>query len=128
MRRVPVVLLSAILFAWQPRQFAFDLEATLPSIGMRGGAAVIELMWHGVVAALSVAAGWSLWTSRPHGPPMAAAALIASALTSVQSLYWSVLPSQTMPGDRLMLAVLAVLHAAAWLVYLARSRPSVPSP
>jgi hypothetical protein len=123
MRRVPVVLLSAILFAWQPRQFALDLLMTLPTIGMRGIAAVIELVCHAAVAALSVAASWSLWTSRPHGAPLASAALVASALTSVQSLYWSVLPGHTMPGDRLPLAVLAVLHAAAWLVYLARSRP-----
>lgn len=121
MSRVWIVLLSAILAVWYPLGFAAELARTLPSIGMRGPAAVVELLAHGAVTALCVAAGWSLWNRRPHGPALARVALVGTALTVVQTLYWSVLPHQTMPGDELPLAALAVAHSAAWLVYLHRS-------
>ena len=48
-------------------------------------------------------------------------ALISSALTTIQTHYWSVLPHQTMPGDRLPLAATGVVVAALWLVYLRKS-------
>ena len=117
-----VGVLCLVLLAWRPLSFALQLPATLPSMGMRGAAGVVELLFQGGVAALSVAAARALWGALPVGPPLAAAALVGSAAAAVQSLYWSVLPHQTMPGDELPLAVGAVLHAGAWLVYLARSR------
>jgi hypothetical protein len=40
----------------------------------------------------------------------------------VQSLYVSALPSNVFPGDRLPLASVIVLHSAAWIVYLRRSK------
>jgi hypothetical protein len=118
MRRGWLLLLSVILLVWQPRNFAIELLTTLPSLGMRGAVALVELLAHGAVAVLCVAAGWALWTATPHGPALAAVALIVSAIAGVQSLYWSILPSQTMPGDHLPLAILIVAHATAWLAYL----------
>ena len=84
--------------------------------------AVLELGAHGIVAALSFAAGWALWQSSPAGPRLAAAALVACAVAGVQSLYLSVLPSNVFPGDRLPLASVIVLHSCAWIVYLRRSK------
>jgi hypothetical protein len=110
-----------VLLAWWPLGFANEVGVTLPSIGMRGAPGAIELIAHAAVAALSVAACRALWTAAPAGRTLAAVALVASALASVQSLYWSVLPHQTKPGDELPLAFLAVAHAGAWLVYLSRS-------
>ncbi len=118
-----LLLLSVILLVWQPRNFAIELTTTLPSLGTRGAVAIVELLTHGAVAALCVAGGWSLWMARPHGPTLAALALIASAAVGVQSLYWSVLPSQTMPGDHLPMAILIVAHAVAWLAYLRHHFP-----
>jgi hypothetical protein len=120
-------LLCAVLFIWQPMRFAGELARTLPSLDFRGPAAVLELIGHGAVAALSTAAGWSLWHSRPHGPPLATVALLALAAVSVQSLYFSTLPSQTRPGTELPLAALAVAHSAAWIVYLRWSSKVVVS-
>jgi len=117
-----LLLLCVMLLLWRPLDFATELAAALPSLGMRGAVGAIELLAHGGVAALSVAAVRALGAAVPAGPRLATAALIASAVATVQSLYWSVLPHQTMPGDRLPLAILAVAHAAAWLVYLNRSR------
>jgi len=111
-------LLCLILVIWYPLNFAAELLKTLPSIEMRGPVAALELTVHGLVAATCVAAGWSLWSGNTPGPALARVALIAVAFTAVQSLYWSLLPGQTKPGDKLPLALFAIAHSAAWLVYL----------
>ena len=122
MSRGWLLLLCLVLFAWQPLTLAGELAATLPSVSMRGAPAVLELLAHAAVAALSIAAAWALWIENPVGPQLAAVALTAVASAGVQSLYWSVLPRNTKPDDKLPLAILAVMHSAIWLVYLIRSR------
>jgi hypothetical protein len=87
-------------------------------MSMRGPGAVMELIAHAAVAALAVGAAWALWIGNPRAPAFAVVALVASAAAAVQSLYWSSLPGQTMPGDHLPLALLAVAHAAGWIAYL----------
>ena len=116
-----IALLAAILGVWVPFNFSAELASTLPSIGMRGTAAVIELMAHGAAAAISASAGYALWLRRPHAPMLARAALVLNAIVAVQRHYWSIVPSQTMPGDELPLSIAAVLHSAAWLLFLHRS-------
>ena len=117
-----LVLLCVVLLVWQPLTFAVEAASTLQTLGMRGAAGAIELAAHGVVTALAIAAGWALWQSSPAGPMLARMAIAAAGLSGVQSLYWSVLPSDVFPSDRLPLAVLTVAHAVAWLVYLRRSK------
>lgn len=117
-----IALLCAALVLWRPINFAFELMTTLPSLRMRGPLGVLELFWHGAVAAIAVAAAHALWNESPAGPRLAAVAVTLSAVASVQSLYWSVLPHQTMPGDERILATLSIAHAAFWLVYLSRRR------
>jgi hypothetical protein len=117
-----LTLLAVFLLVWVPLQFSAELTATLGTISMRGPWAVLELAAHAGVAALSFAAGWALWVGNRPGPTFAMMALPAYAAYSVQSLYWSVLPGQTMPGDKLPKAIIAVVHAMVWMVYLRRSR------
>jgi hypothetical protein len=114
-------LLAGILGVWVPMNFSAEVASTLPSIGMRGALAVIELTAHGAAAAISVSAGYALWLRRPHAPMLARTALVLNALVTVQRHYWSILPSQTMPGDELWLSLAAVLHSVAWLVFVHRS-------
>ena len=121
MSRGAVWLLCATLLVWRPLDFAIEFPSTLPSIGQRGLAGTVELLLHGAVAALAVAAVRALSNRMPSGLLLARAALIASALTTIQSHYWSVLPHQTMPGDQLPLAVTGIVVAALWLVYLRKS-------
>jgi hypothetical protein len=116
-----ILLLAGILGAWVPLNFSAELATTLPLIGMRGVVAVVELIAHGAAAALSVSAGYALWLRRPHGPMLARAALVINALVAIQRHYWSILPTQTMPGDELWLSIAAVVHSAVWLVFLHRS-------
>jgi hypothetical protein len=113
-----LLLLCATLLVWRPLDFLIELPSTLPSIGQRGVAGVVELLFHGGVAALAVAAVRALSNGLPSALLLARAALVASAVSTVQSFYWSVLPHQTMPGDRLPLATLGVVVAGAWLIGL----------
>jgi hypothetical protein len=122
MSRGWIALLCVVLLVWQPVSFAVEAAAALPTLGMRGLAGTLELGAHGLAAALSVAAGWALWQASPAGPMLARVAVIAAAAGGVQSLYWSVLPSNVFPSDRLPLASLIVAHAAVWLLYLKRSK------
>lgn len=117
-----LILLTLILLVWQPLTVAGEMAATLPSIGMRGAPAIVELFVHGLVAAVSMAAGWALWQRNPAGPVLARATMIGAAVIGVQALYWSQLPRNTFPADRLPLAAGTLIHSAAWLIYLARSR------
>ena len=117
-----LVLLCAALLLWRPLGYIVELPQALPSLGMRGAPGAIELLFHGAVAALAVAAAQALWNERPSGPMLAAVALIASAAAAVQSLYWTALPHQIVPGTERVFAALAIGHAAIWLVYLSRSR------
>ena len=122
MSRGWLTLLCAVLVVWQPLTFSFEAAAALPTLGMRGPAGAAELFFHAVVAALSVAAGSALWQGSPAGPVLAKVAVAFGAVSGVQSLYWSVLPSNVFPSDRLPLAAVTVAHAGAWLIYLQRSR------
>jgi hypothetical protein len=120
MPRVWRLLLCATLLVWRPLDFAIEAPSTLSSMGQRGAAGVIELLFHGAVAALAVAAVRALSNAMPSGLLLARAALVASAAATIQSFYWSVLPHQTTPGDKLPLAILGVVVAGGWLVHLRR--------
>jgi hypothetical protein len=116
-----MTILSAVLLLWRPLDFVFELLQSLPSMGMRGAPGAVELIFHALVAAVSVAAARALWSLAPAGPLLAAIALVASAAATVQTLYWTALPHQTIPGTEGLLSTLAIAHAAVWLVYLKRS-------
>ena len=119
-------LLCATLLLWRPLDFAIELPSTLPSLAQRGAPGLFELLAHGLVAALAVAAVMALSSATPAALLLSRAALVASAAASAQSHYWSVLPHQTMPGDKLPLAIVSVVVAVAWLIYLRRG-PEIAS-
>ena len=121
MSRGWLLLLCATLLLWRPLDFAFELPSTLSSLGHRGIVAVVELLFHGVVGAVAVAAARALWDTMPAAVLLTRVALSLSAIATCQSLYWSVLPHQTVPSDRLPLAAFATCVAIGWLVYLRRA-------
>jgi hypothetical protein len=123
-RRWPAYLLALFLFFWESQRVATELLTAFSSLPMRGPAAFVELAAHVIVAAIAVAAALSLWNGAPHAPALAIVAIVLSAATTVQSLYWSRLPRQTMPGDAPILAAVAILHAAVWTGYLTAARRS----
>jgi len=117
-----LLVLCAVLILWRPFDFVFELLQSLPSLGMRGAYGAIELVFHGLVAAISVAAVRALSSRLAVAPALAAVALISSAVATVQTLYWTALPHQTIPGTEALLSAIAVAHAGIWLIYLKRSR------
>jgi hypothetical protein len=127
--RWPLYVLAAFLFAWEPLRVAGEFLQSISTIEMRGVPAAVELIVHGAVAAIAVAAAWALWNGAMHGTSLAILALALSAGVSVQSLYWSRLPRQTPPGAELPFSIVAVTHAAGWVAYLlAVSRGATPRP
>ena len=121
MSRGPLLLLCATLLLWRPLDFAFELPSTLSSLGHRGWIAAVEILFHGAVAALAVSAARALWDRMPPALLLARLALVLSVLATWQSHYWSMLPHQTIPSDRLPLAVVATIVASAWLAFLSRA-------
>ncbi len=121
MRRVWVLLLCAYLLGWVPLNFANELFATVPSLQMRGAPAIIELALHGMAAMLCATAGWMLWVGAPAGLTLAAAAVTAAGLVSLQSLFFTVLPRNTAPGERIPLALVTCAHTAFWLAIIVRA-------
>jgi hypothetical protein len=117
-----LLLLCGYLGVWQPLTLAAEVSATLGTLGMRGPAGIAELSAHACITAFAVAAGWGLWIGNPKASVFAQIALVVCAVAGVQSLYWTRLPANTMPGDRLPLAIVAIAHAAGWITYLRKSR------
>jgi hypothetical protein len=124
MHRGWALLLCVYLLGWVPLNFANELFGSVGSLDMRGWPGAIELALHALVAMICAAAGWSTWTQAPAARTLAIVAVAASAVAAVQSLYWTVLPRNLAPGDRLPLAALAIAHAAFWLVMLSRKSHS----
>jgi hypothetical protein len=117
-QHVLVRFLAVYLIGWVPLGFIGELLVTVPSIDMRGVPSVVELGAHGLVAMLSFTAGWMLWSGAPAALPLAAVAAVATGMVSVQSVYWTVLPTNIAPGEELPLTVLAFGRTAVWLVII----------
>jgi hypothetical protein len=114
-RRIAAQLLSSYLLIWAPGTFAIELLSALPSMGMRGGLAWIELGVHGAVAALCAAAGRMIRVGSPAAFRVAVAGILGRAATSIQSLAWTLLPRDVAPGTRGVLLALVCANAAIWL-------------
>jgi hypothetical protein len=117
-RNIFTQLLSSYLLIWAPATFAVDFLRTLPSIGVRGPGAWIELAVHGIVAMTCAAGGRMLRIGTPAGPAVAAAGVAARAVIGVQSLFWTALPRDVAPGTHLPIALLTCANAVLWLMVI----------
>ena len=114
--------LGALLLFWEPLHFAAEALGVLPTIAYRGGLAIAELILHGIVAALSAAAGLALFNGSPDGRRLATVAVIAVAARTIQSVYFSVLPNNTAPGAEPVYAGVAIVAAGVAVLVLSRRR------
>ena len=110
-------IIGVLLLLWEPLNFALEALAVLPTIQYRGVLPAVELGAHGAVAAWCAAAGTALLNDRSFARRLALTAIGVAALRSLQSLYWSVLPHNSAPGDETF-ATAAVLVIAAIMVWL----------
>jgi len=116
--RILAQLLSSYLLIWAPGTFAIELLTALPLIRVRGPAAWIELLVHGIVAITCAVGGRMLRIASPAGPVVAAAGVAARALIGVQSLFWTTLPTDVAPGTGLPRALLTCANAVFWLLVI----------
>jgi hypothetical protein len=116
-------LVAAALLVWEPLNFAAAALTVLPTIAYRGWPAALELTVHGFIAAVAAAGGLALWDRRPSATRLASLALVLSAVRTIQSLYWSTLPTHTMPGDEPFIAgvTVALTGMALAIVHFTRS-------
>jgi hypothetical protein len=114
-------LVAALLMVWEPLRFAGEALQVLPSIGYRGALAAIELLAHAGVAALAAGAGFALWNQAPDARRFATVAVLVLVARAAQSLYWSVLPNNTVPGDE-PLTIAVTLAAGALMLAIVRWR------
>jgi hypothetical protein len=119
-------LVSAYLFVWVPVSFAAELMSALPSLAMRGLAAIVELAAHGLVAAFSVAAARMQSSGSPARFTAASVAVAASGLVAIQSLYWTALPRNTPPGTQVPLTVVWIVLTLVLLAVIQRRRRRHP--
>ena len=117
-RNILAQLLSSYLLIWAPATFAVEFLRTLPSIGVRGPGAWIELAVHGIVAMTCAAGGRMLRIASPAAPAVAAAGVAARAVVGLQSLFWTALPRDTAPGTHLPIALLTCANAVFWLMVI----------
>jgi hypothetical protein len=117
-----LLVLSVFLFVWEPLRFADDLTGSLGTLAMRGTPGVVELAAHAATAIVAASAAWGLWVRNPNAPILASIAVAASSMVTIQSLYWTYLPGNAVPGEQLPLSILAIAHAAGWIAYLRKSR------
>ena len=114
-------VIAALLVVWEPTNFAVEALAVLPTIIYRGWLAAVELLGHAIVAAIAAAGGFALWNRTPGAHRLALTAIVATVARTVQSLYWSVLPNATMPGDEPLIAAFALAVGALAIFIVARA-------
>jgi hypothetical protein len=115
---------AGVLLLWEPLNFAAVTLEVWPTLAFRGWIAAVELVAHGIIAALCVAAGMMVLNHAPDGRLIARIAVVLSVGRVVYTLYWSALPKQTAPGAEPAFAAIAVGVGA--IVLLMLMGPSTP--
>lgn len=115
------ILVAILLIVWEPLNFATELLSVLSTISYRGWVAVVELVLHGMSAAISAMGGLALLNESADARRLATIALVVSFLRIVQSLYWSVLPNSTVPGEAPYRVVFAAVMTLAAIAVVRRS-------
>jgi hypothetical protein len=122
MRRSIVTLLLVL----EPLHFGFEASRVLSTIAYRGRVAAIELGAHAIVAVVCAGAALAFWNGGPDARRWITIAAVASVARTIQSVYWSVLPDDTRPGDELIVALTAMALGTITLV-LGRLKPAPTS-
>lgn len=115
-------IIGVLLVAWEPLNFAVEASRVLPTIRYRGVLAVCELVAHACVAMVAAGAGLALINEAPDGRRLAIVAIAFTAARVLQSLYWSVLPNNSVPGSEwFQAAITLTISLAAITALSARS-------
>jgi hypothetical protein len=115
-------LLCLILTVWNPASLALRLTSSVVNLSSTSTLTLLFLAVRLVITSIGVAAGISLVMRRPWAVQLTKIALILFGAEAVVRLSTRVGLSEAPPGTRLPLAIVLVLHNAAWYAYLHKSR------
>jgi len=105
---------AVLLLAWEPLSFAIEALTVLPTITYRGWPAVVELVFHGLVAAVAASGGLALLNRTPSAAGLATVAIVLSVSRTIQATWWTALPNSTPPGaEALTTGIVLVVGAVA---------------
>ena len=117
-------VLAVALLLWEPLNFAVTALAVLPTIAYRGWLPALELVVHGAVAAVAAAAGLALMNRTPAAHRLATVAVLASCARTIQSVSFSALPNETVPGQEPYVVIAALTFTILALAIIRRSARS----
>ena len=117
-------LLAVALLLWDPLNFAVKALAVLPTIMYRGWLPAVELLIFGGVAAVAAAAGLALLNGSPASHRLATVAVLASCARTIQSVSFTALPNETVPGQEAYIIIAALTFAIVALAVIRRSARS----
>lgn len=115
-------LLSFLLMVWGPVELALVTASALSALPVRGPLLALVIVFRLGVTAFGIAAGLALVARRPGALAFTRASLLLTAATDTLVYLTPIFPSNRMPGDERWYVGATLLYAAAWLIYLARSR------
>ncbi len=119
----PLLVLMAVLVAWEPVTFALYASSVVDRVADRGVLAVAVLLGRVIVTAVGIAAGLAIWNDRPWAVSFARVAVALSAAATLVAALTGALPTSTPPGVRIPLLAATLAWDAAWIVYLTRVKP-----
>jgi hypothetical protein len=117
-----LLVLCVLLLVWQPFSFALVASSLLGRIAARGTSFVFVLSARVVVVGFGIAAGLALLARRPGAVALAKLSLALTAALDVFVYLTPYFPTNLPPGDAGIYAAASVLYAAAWIIYLVRSK------
>ncbi len=117
-------MLGVGLLVWEPLNFAARAMTVLPTLGYRGFVPGVELFVHAIVAALNAAAGLAVLNGTPASHRLATVAVLASCARTIQSVSFTSLPTDTVPGHEPYIVIAALTLAVLALAVIRRSTRS----
>jgi hypothetical protein len=115
-------LLCLILTVWNPATLALRLAASVSNLASQSTWSLLFVAARLVITSIGVAAGLALLMRRPWAVQLTKLALMLFGIETVVRLSTRVDLSEAPPGTRLPLAIVLIVHNAAWYLYLQKSR------
>jgi hypothetical protein len=117
-----LLVLCGVLLLWQPLSFALMASSSLDALVVRGVPLAVVLVLRLLVTAFGIAAGLAVAGRRPGAVSMAKTALVATAAMDLFIYTTPYAPNNRTPGETPIYIAISLGWAAAWFLYLVRSR------
>ena len=113
-----LILLILLLTIWNPATLALRAASAVANVASQSTVSLTFLGARLIITSIGVAAGIALWRRRTGAVSLAKVALVLFAIEATARLSTRVDLSTAPPGTRLPIALIVILHNAAWYLYL----------